>query len=395
MDKKNKNPNVPNLRFLQFTNEWSKFAVSELLNTYPTNSLSWDKLSYIEKSKIKNIHYGIIHNGFKSTIINGNNQFIPFVNNSFTPKSYTLLQDGDLILADASEDRKDVGRPVEMINVDNQKIISGLHTIHARNKTNLLINGFKGFYFQSYAMKKQIYKIANGSKIYGISPANFNELFISVPSKEEQQKIVNLLQKIEDRIETQIKIIKDLKMQRDHLIHSVFSSMNSKLLLITDIAEVYQPQTISSEKFDEGAEFPVFGANGIIGHYEKYNHENEQICIACRGSSVGTINISKKKSWITGNSMVINSDNYDDMIDKKFLYYQLMFIDFYKYISGSGQPQITRESLKNLKIKVPSLAIQHSISNFLNHIDLKITIEAELLCQYQLQKSYLLKNMFI
>ena len=54
MDKKNKNPNVPNLRFLQFTNEWSKFAVSELLNTYPTNSLSWDKLSYIEKSKIKN-----------------------------------------------------------------------------------------------------------------------------------------------------------------------------------------------------------------------------------------------------------------------------------------------------------------------------------------------------
>ena len=84
-----------------------------------------------------------------------------------------------------------------------------------------------------------------------------------------------------------------------------------------------------------------------------------------------------------------------DMIDKKFLYYQLMFIDFYKYISGSGQPQITRESLKNLKIKVPSLAIQHSISNFLNHIDLKITIEAELLCQYQLQKSYLLKNMFI
>ena len=178
MDKKNKNPNVPNLRFLQFIDEWSKFAVSELLKTYPTNSLSWDKLSYIEKTKIKNIHYGLIHNGFKSTIINGNNQFIPFVNNSFIPKSYTLLQDGDLILAGASEDRKDVGRPVEMINVDNQKIISGLHTIHARNKTNLIIDGFKGFYFQSYAMKKQIYKVANGSKIYGISPSSFNELFI-------------------------------------------------------------------------------------------------------------------------------------------------------------------------------------------------------------------------
>ena len=57
--------------------------------------------------------------------------------------------------------------------------------------------------------------------------------------------------------------------------------------------------------------------------------------------------------------------------------------------------QIQKYIYKNLKIKVPSLEIQHSISNFLNHIDLKITIEAELLCQYQLQKSYLLKNMFI
>ena len=72
-----------------------------------------------------------------------------------------------------------------------------------------------------------------------------------------------------------------------------------------------------------------------------------------------------------------------------------MFIDFNKYISGSGQPQITRESLKNLKIKVPSLEAQQLISNILNHIDLKITIELKLLCQYQLQKAFLLKNMFV
>ena len=218
---------------------------------------------------------------------------------------------------------------------------------------------------------------------------------IYLPSLNEQSKTSKLIKLIEDRIETQSKIINDLKAQKNYIIHSIFSKLNSKLVLITDIAEIYQPQTISSANFDESAEFPVFGANGIIGYYEKYNHENEQICIACRGASVGTINLSKKKSWITGNSMVINSDNYDDIIDKKFLYYQLMFIDFNKYISGSGQPQITRESLKNLKIKVPSLEAQQLISNILNHIDLKITIELKLLCQYQLQKAFLLKNMFV
>ena len=276
---------VPNLRFLQFTNEWSKFAVSELLNTYPTNSLSWDKLSYIEKSKIKNIHYGIIHNGFKSTIINGNNQFIPFVNNSFTPKSYTLLQDGDLILADASEDRKDVGRPVEMINVDNQKIISGLHTIHARNKTNLLINGFKGFYFQSYAMKKQIYKIANGSKIYGISPANFNELFISVPSKEEQQKIVNLLQKIEDRIETQIKIISSIESQIKSINnHVAFDSATNEL----SIGNLFDIKTNSKilEKHDGKYCIVDMGTIDSNGNYITGKYTDDITSILTKGTLV-------------------------------------------------------------------------------------------------------------
>ena len=251
----------------------------------------------------------------------------------------------------------------------------------------------------NYVYKKEAQilgtRYAQGTKQQNLSSDLLSSYKLLYPSKEEQLKIVNFLSLIDEKIETQIKIINDLKAQKNYIIHSIFSKLNSKLVLITDIAEIYQPQTISSANFDESAEFPVFGANGIIGYYEKYNHENEQICIACRGASVGTINLSKKKSWITGNSMVINSDNYDDIIDKKFLYYQLMFIDFNKYISGSGQPQITRESLKNLKIKVPSLEAQQLISNILNHIDLKITIELKLLCQYQLQKAFLLKNMFV
>ena len=254
-------------------------------------------------------------------------------------------------------------------------------------------NIFIKYYFDFY--KTQLKRLSVGGAQENLNLEKLENVYFNIPTLSEQNDITNLLTKIDELIDTQSKIINDLKAQKNYIIHSIFSKLNSKLVLITDIAEIYQPQTISSANFDESAEFPVFGANGIIGYYEKYNHENEQICIACRGASVGTINLSKKKSWITGNSMVINSDNYDDIIDKKFLYYQLMFIDFNKYISGSGQPQITRESLKNLKIKVPSLEAQQLISNILNHIDLKITIELKLLCQYQLQKAFLLKNMFV
>lgn len=209
MDKKNKNPNVPNLRFSQFIEPWNNYIVSELLTTFPTNSLSWDQLVENQDSSLKNLHYGLIHNGFETTCISGENQLFPYIKHSFIPTKYALIQNGDLILADASEDRKDVGRPVEMLDIGNQKIVSGLHTIHARNKTDLIVNGFKGFYFQSSAMKQQIFKIANGSKIYGISSSAFSELKMFIPEKQEQKKIVDLMIKIEERIQTQSKIIDD------------------------------------------------------------------------------------------------------------------------------------------------------------------------------------------
>lgn len=200
---------VPNLRFPQFIEPWNNYIVSELLTTFPTNSLSWDQLVENQDSSLKNLHYGLIHNGFETTCITGENQLFPYIKHSFIPTKYALIQNGDLILADASEDRKDVGKPVEMLDIGNQKIVSGLHTIHARNKTDLIVNGFKGFYFQSSAMKQQIFKIANGSKIYGISSSAFNELKMFIPEKQEQKKIIDLMIKIEERIQTQSKIFGD------------------------------------------------------------------------------------------------------------------------------------------------------------------------------------------
>ena len=413
MDKKNKNPNVPNLRFLQFTDEWSKFAVSELLNTYPTNSLSWDKLSYIEKSKIKNIHYGLIHNGFKSTIINGNDQFIPFINNSFIPKSYTLLQDGDLILADASENRKDVGRPVEMINVDNEKIISGLHTIHARNKTNLLVNGFKGFYFQSYAMKKQIYRIANGSKIYGISPSSFNKLFISVPSKEEQQKIVNLLQKIDDRIETQIKIIDDYSSVKDYIIKQYFQKCKEYI----NLGNIFKygkaggtPKSTIKEFYD--GNIPFMGISDITNQGKYISHTSKNITqkglinssawlvpknslILSMYASVGLPAINKIP---LATSQAMMSMIFDNDLDVEFVYYYLCYFKKSKIqslLETGTQSNINADTVKS--IKVPKLRDDEKerITNIFIKIDQLINNEKEILNSLQKQKNFLLKNMFV
>jgi type I restriction enzyme S subunit len=76
-------------------------------------------------------------------------------------------------------------------------------------------------------------------------------------------------------------------------------------VLLTEICNPKQWKTItSSELEDEG--FPVFGANGVIGYYHNYNHEEATILITCRGATCGTLNICSQKSYVTGNAMALD-----------------------------------------------------------------------------------------
>lgn len=139
----------------------------------------------------------------------------------------------------------------------------------------------------------------------------------------------------------------------------------------------------------------VYGANGIIGYYNLYNHENEQVCITCRGNTCGTVNYTKPKSWITGNSMVINVDKYIELINRRFLYHYLLTVNFQSLITGSGQPQIVRGSLAHLKILLPSISIQQEIATALDTLEEKVNIESKQLGLFIIQRSYLLQQMFI
>jgi len=96
----------------------------------------------------------------------------------------------------------------------------------------------------------------------------------------------------------------------------------------------------------------VFGANGIIGRHDKYNHEQAEVVLTCRGATCGTINMSLPFSWITGNAMVISPFS-EEMLTKNFLFNVLKNRDFSDVITGTAQPQITRANLINFKIPLP------------------------------------------
>ena len=126
-----------------------------------------------------------------------------------------------------------------------------------------------------------------------------------------------------------------------------------------EVCDLYQPKTISSDMLVSDGDYLVYGANGIIGRYNQYNHEDSEVLVTCRGATCGTINISAPFSWINGNAMVVHPKNED--LSKKYLVYALRGINMSDVINGAAQPQITRQSLSPKKFPVPPFSEQQRI----------------------------------
>lgn len=135
-----------------------------------------------------------------------------------------------------------------------------------------------------------------------------------------------------------------------------------------EICDIYQPKTISTTMLVENGKYPVYGANGIIGKYDKYNHQEKELLMTCRGATCGSINVSQPYSWINGNAMVIHPLHDNIVFD--FLKYQLMTLNLSCIVTGAAQPQITRQSLTPILIPLPPLSVQERIVEELDRLSL-------------------------
>lgn len=251
-------------------------------------------------------------------------------------------------------------------------------------------NRYIYYYLQHYNLNRLVF----GSGQPLITGSMLKKLKIIYGEESERNKIVNLLCLLDERIATQNKIIEKLQSLIKGLRVCCMQRVYGNNVYLSEIAQIYQPQTISSTELTEDG-FLVYGANGIIGKYKDYNHETEQICITCRGNTCGMVNYTKPMSWITGNAMVINTDKYQDKVCKRYLYHYLSAYNFNSIISGSGQPQIVRTPLEKLKITLPTISEQKQKAIIFDKIQDKIDINHKVLNLYIGQKQYLLRQMFI
>lgn len=152
----------------------------------------------------------------------------------------------------------------------------------------------------------------------------------------------------------------DHNLRVERYIKKVIKKSTYPQVKLGDVCNLYQPKTITGRELIKDGEYVVYGANGIIGRYDKYNHEEPEVIITCRGATCGTVNITSGKCWITGNAMVVCPID-EAMLNKLYLYYLLSHSDLSSVITGAAQPQITRMTLKEYTIPYPSIAEQKAI----------------------------------
>ncbi|MFE9790004.1 restriction endonuclease subunit S [Nocardia salmonicida] len=137
------------------------------------------------------------------------------------------------------------------------------------------------------------------------------------------------------------------------------------MVALSEVCYPKQWPTISHSEFTEHG-FPVYGANGQIGFYSKYNHEESTVLITCRGATCGAINVCPPRSYVTGNAMAL--DRLDrERVDLRYLVYALTPDRLRRSITGSAQPQITRASLQGVEIPLPPTVEQRRIAAILDH----------------------------
>lgn len=204
---------VPELRFAEFTDDWVQRELGGVVQKVKSYSLSRD-VETEENTEFKYIHYGDIHTQ-KADVIESDTQ-LP----SIVPGDYDLIQAGDVIVADASEDYLGIAEPAVVVNAPTDNLVAGLHTIALRpNGINPL---FLYYLLHTQLFKHFGYRTGTGLKVFGISYPNLAKFTFSMPTVEEQEAIAKTLREIDNLIAANQRQLDLIKQQKKGYLQKMF-----------------------------------------------------------------------------------------------------------------------------------------------------------------------------
>ena len=234
----------------------------------------------------------------------------------------------------------------------------------------------------------------------GINSQEYASFSFYIPSKNEQDKIALFLSLVDERIQTQKKIIEQLetlmRANREKLFSQKlrFKEEHGNDFSAWERKKIKDILTIGSGKdykhLNNGA-IPVYGTGGIITFVDSFLYDGETVCIGRKG----TID---KPLYYNGKIWTVDTLFYTHSFNNsvpRFVFNIFQNINWKEYNEASGVPSLSKNTIEKIEITIPCLEEQTKIANFLSTIQNKIETEKQILEKLELQKKFLLANLFV
>lgn len=327
---------------------------------------------------------------------------VSFFNKTVASKDmsgYYLLKNGEFAYNKSYSNDYPWGA-IKRLDLYNMGCLSTLY-ICFKSNDNIVNSNYLVHYFESPKWHKQVADIAGeGARNHGLLNIAVNDFFNTkhaVPTIENQIKIARFLDLIEERIQTQIKIINDYKLLKKYITKSFIKQKGTSYLL-SEIAELGRGRVISSAEISKQKNpiYPVYSSqtsnNGVMGYLDNYDYEGEYITWTTDGANAGTVYYRNGKFNCTNVCGILKIKNGYDA------YYISNILNCYtkKYVSTNlANPKLMNNVMANIKINLPSIERQKYFSNILKAIEYRVKIEQDIKLNLVKQKVFLLKNMFL
>ena len=402
-NKNTKVPNVPNLRFPEFTGEWKKERLEDIADFSKGSGISKEQLS--EKGE-PCILYGELYTKYKSEVI-----FDIISKTDIDNTKLVKSQANDVIIPSSGETAEDIA------------------TARCVLKKNILLGGDLNIIrlhkhngsFMSYQLngkrKYDIAKVAQGVSVVHLYGEHLKGVNTYNPCIEEQKKIARLLSLLDERIATQNKIIDDLKKLKSAIIESVFSNCHYDKLRLGDIGSYIRGLTYNSNDVIDYNGTLVMRSNNIVNG-----------CLLDYSNNVVIVNkqISQEQQLQDGDVIICMANGSSALVGKSSFYdgkclYPITvgaFCGIYRskmpitkwlfqtnryrrYIWNSLQggngaiANLNSEDILRMSFSLPDKSKTGRCTKLLLSIDSLIVTNVTLSSKYSQQKQYLLHRMFI
>ena len=344
--------NVPNLRFPEFQGEWVGKTIGDIAPLQrgfdlPTGQINNGKFPVVYSNGIMNYHssYKCVAPG----LITGR---------SGTIGKFTYIEDG-------------------------------YYWPHNTSLwvTNFYDNNPKFIYYLYQTIRIGQYSMGSGVPTLNRNNVHRHQTFI--PKLEEQKKIATFLSLLDERIATQSKIIDKLQSLIKGIGKQLF--MDNQNWRTVKIGELLRIGNGKDYKHLSIGKIPVYGTGGQMLLVNDYLYDGESVCIGRKGT-IDTPMFLKGKFW-TVDTLFYTYD-FKDVLPK-FCYYLFLQINWKLYNEGTGVPSLSKSTIENIKVKIPSLEQQQKICSVLDCYEHKTKSEEQILELYLSEKQYLLRQMFI